>query len=249
MKRALAYGLMGAASGFLGGLYDEARQSQADQRSARLAQAEMLEKQQLMRMQAQFNSAENLQKVQLQLQADMTRDQANNQAKSDLQSQQAAAKAQEDAINNAADEKRAQISAGATVQAAKIHAASAANPHALSDAMYVDKAGHFTLVKSGDTPPPGSRLVVTAGGSVGPYQRQTVVPPSLFGSPGAQPTVQNPGDAQTSSADDNSGSAPGSSFANPIDAQTLTGAPPIGTWVRTPDGSVKQYLGGKPNGG
>jgi hypothetical protein len=203
MNRALEYGLMGAAHGVLQGLHDQWAQNQADQRSERLAKAEMLQQQQLLRMQAAFKSQANFEKVQLQLQADMTRDAANNKAQAELQAQKDAAQSAQDAANNAADAHRAQISADATVGAARIRAAAPDQPSAVGDQIWQTPDGKNVLVKPGEPPPERGQLLWTNGGSVGARPRGGTpgigsalngfgAPPPVTGGNATQPTVQNP---------------------------------------------------------
>ena len=245
MNRALAYGLMGAASGVLHGVYDQWQQNQQDIRSAALLKAKMQEEQQLARMKAQYDSAVNLQKIEAQLQADMKQDAANNAAKSDLQTQKEQFDAQQGSLDRASRAQVANIGAGATLEAAKIR--SADNDQVKPRLVAVKgKDGTISVqaVQPGDSLPAGSEFKDFNGD-----QQFPPLPPGMLGNFGATGAGNDSGDASSPS----SGSAvatpapavtkPGSSSLNPVDASSLGSAPPLGTWVKLPDGSVKQYRG------
>ena len=244
MNRALAYGLMGAASGALHGLYDEWQQNQEDIRSEKLMRAKLLEQQQLARMTARYNSAVNLQKIMAQTQADMKRDAANNQAKVDLQTQKDQADAQQAALDRASREQVAAANDATTLKAANIRAANdgAVKPRLVA---VKDKAGNITFqaAQPGDSLPAGSSLTGLSGDP-----RFAPLPVGMLGNFGAPGAGNDSGDAAPSSDSAVAKPAPavtqpGSSSLNPVDASSLGSAPPLGTWVKLPDGSVKQYRG------
>lgn len=245
MNRALAYGLMGAASGVLHGVYDQWQQNQEDIRTAALLKAKMQEQQQLARMKAQYDSAVNLQKIDAQLQADMKQDAANNAAKSDLQTQKEKFDAQQGSLDRASRAQVANTSAGATIEAAKIR--STDNDQVKPRLVAVkgkDGAISVQAVQPGDQIPAGSQFMNFNGDP-----QFAPLPVGMLGNLGAPGAGNDSGDASPPS----SGSAvatpapsvtkPGSSALNPVDASNLPSAPPLGTWVKLPDGSVKQYRG------
>lgn len=247
MNRALAYGLMGAASGVLGGVYNEWQQNQQDIHNAALLRAKMLEEQQLARMKAQYDSASNLEKIQAQLQADMQQDAANNQAKAAIESQKEAADASLQTAKDKAAMNRAQVGAGATIQAANIRAAADNGDPKPKLVAVKDKSGNITFQTAapGGSLPAGSSLTNLNGDP--DFSQLPIGMLGNFGAPSSMaqsdnanaassstPTVPNPGAPVTK---------PGSSVLNPVDASSLDSAPPLGTWVKLPDGSVKQYRG------
>lgn len=250
---ALAYGLMGFASGALQGLHDEWQQNQQDIRTAALLKAKMQEEQQLARMKATYDSALNLQKIQAQLTANLQQDSANNAAKSDQQIQKEQADAQQGALDRASREKTAGMSAGASIEAAKIRAsadqATGVKPRLVA-VKGKDGAISVQAVQPGDSLPAGSQFMNFNGDP-----QFAPLPVGLLGNLGA------PGGSNDSSSASppSSGSAvtapapsvtqPGSSSLNPVDASSLNSAPPLGTWVKLSNGSVKQYRGpGSTNG-
>lgn len=245
MNRALAYGLMGAASGVLHGVYDQWQQNQQDIRSAALLKAKMQEEQQLTRMKAQYDSAVNLQKIEAQLQANMKQDAANNQAKSDLQTQKDQFDSQQGALDRASRQQVANIGAGATLEAAKIRSADNGDVKPRLVAVKgKDGTINVQAVKPGDSLPAGSEFMNFSGDPQ--FAPLPVGMLGNFGAPGA-------GGADSGSSDSSSSSAvakpatpvtqPGSSALNPVDASSLGSAPPLGTWVKLPSGQVKQYRG------
>lgn len=194
MPSALAYGLMGAASGFLGGLKQQNDEDQRTAETRALLQARAMEQQQLAAMTHQYHSDENVQKAQLDFESgsemqkqkagdaltlsaqqntqNMARDTANNQVKASLT-------ASENATRLAA----ANISANAP---AKDKA-----PTPLGDALYQNKDGSYVMVKSGQTPPANS-TPIQSGSSFG--QPAFVMPGGLLGNfgapaPGAAPAA------------------------------------------------------------
>lgn len=242
---ALIGGLMGAAHGVTGGLYDEWKQGQQDQRDARLAQAQWNEKVQLLKLQQQYDSANNVQKVALGLQAGLARDAANNDAKAALASQDQAFKAEQDAADRASREKTAGISAGATIEAAKLRNAADQNGGVKPRLVAVKgKDGSITAmaIKPGDVIPAGSTFQNFNGdasfmmptgllGGFGASPADTAAPaPS---SAAAAPTVSNPADTQTATATAPTTAPPSSGY-------------PDGTHLSGPGGKVYVVQNGVP---
>lgn len=247
MNRALAYGLMGAASGVLHGVYDQWQQNQEDIRNAALLKAKMQEEQQLARMKAQYDSAVNLQKIQAQLGADMQQDAANNQAKADLQTQKDQFDAQQGSLDRASREKVAAANDATTLKAANIRASADSNT-GVKPRMVAVKGKDGTIsvqaVKPGDSLPAGSEFMNFNGDpSFAPLPVGML---GNFGAPGAgndSSDASSPPSSSAVVAPAPSVTQPGSSSLNPVDASSLGSAPPLGTWVKLPDGSVKQYRG------
>lgn len=212
MNRALAYGLMGAASGVLHGVYDQWQQNQQDIRNAALLKAKMQEEQQLTRMKAQYDSAVNLQKIEAQLQANMKQDAANNAAKANLQTQKDQFDAQQGSLDRASRQQVANTSAGAAIQAAKIRSAdnSDVKPRLVA-VKGKDGTINVQAVKPGDSLPAGSEFMNFSGdpqfaplpmGMLGNFGAPTTAAPSP-GAAGAPPkTVGNPGASAVQGASD-----------------------------------------------
>lgn len=167
MKRALGYGLMGAAQGFLQGLQAQHQQDEEDIRTEKLMRAKMAEQQALEQMKAQYQSQANLEKVQLELAAGMQRDAANNEAKSALEEKKQAFDSQQKALDRASEEKRSETSAGATLGAASIRATADSQPKPRGEQIWQMPDGKNVLVKPDEAPPAKGQLIWTNGGSVG----------------------------------------------------------------------------------
>lgn len=240
MNRALAYGLMGAASGALQGLQDQWKQNQEDIHTQKLLQAKTQEAVALKQMEAQFNSAATVQKINAQLQADQILQAQKATDASSLQTQRDAAAGQRTAATTAAEQARASTSAAATIQAAHIRATAAQQPKATGDQIWNTpdgtKNGKNVLVKPGDPPPASGQLIWTNGGSVGARIRGGT--PGFMGAfNGAPATV--PGTEPNAVP----ATIPGSSQSHPLDATSTSTQPPAGTWVRLPSGRVMQMPG------
>lgn len=241
MNRAIGYGLMGAAQGLLTGLQQQWQQNQDDIRTEKLARAKAQEQIALEQMKAQFQSAENLQKIQAQLQADTQLEGVKSQNQQTLQAQKDAAEDERAAANRSSEEKRAGISAGATIQAAQIRSDAESKPKPRGEQIWQTPDGKNILVQPGESPPEKGNLVWTQGGSVGARVRGGTpgVGSGLNGLFGAPPVTGGNGPAAAPAPS----AAPGASQDNPIDAASTTTQPPPGTWVRLPSGRVMQIPG------
>lgn len=164
---ALAYGLMGAASGLLSGLHDQWQQNQEDIRTEKLLRAKSQEAVALKQLELQYNTAENSQKIQAQLAADLTRDAAKSKQELELQNAKQDFEGQKAADDRTSREKVAGISAGATVDAANIRATSDKQPKPLGTSIWKLPDGTLKQVNPGDPIPDRGDLVLTSGGSVG----------------------------------------------------------------------------------
>lgn len=237
MNRALGYGLMGAAQGFLTGLGQEWQQNQEDIRSQKLLAAKAQEQMALESLKAQFQSAQNLQKIQAQLEADTQLEGVKSKDQQTLQAQKDESEDARAAANRTSEEKRTGISAGATIQAAQIRSDAESKPKPRGEQIWQTPDGKNVLVQPGETPPEKGNLIWTQGGSVGARIRG--------GTPGAGSGLNGlfGPPPVTGAAAPASSAAPGSSQNNPIDATSTPTQPPPGTWVRLPSGRVMQIPG------
>lgn len=242
MNRALAYGLMGAAEGVLGGISDVLEQEIKDAHTEKLRKARLQEHRVVAAMEHQYRSQENVQRFHLQLSADLQRDKQDFKQKSTLNQQVQQAKQAQMAQTQTFKASQSALDRASRQKIAKIRAADDNTSRPLGDAVYQNKDGTYAVVKGGQTPPAGSRLVVTSGGSIGPYRRQHMAPAGMLNSYGTGPQGfggKAPASAPTPSP------PPGATHTNPVDASALTAPPPRGTWIRRPDGAVVQYQGQK----
>lgn len=192
MSSALAAGLMGAAKGFLQGTYQNWQQDQQVQHYARLLRAKQQEQIVLANLQHQFRTQENVSRVTAQMQADLVRDKANNDARAGLEQQREAFEGTQKGLDRTAGEKRAQISADASLQAAKIRSETSREPRPRGDQIWQIPGGTNVLVKPGENPPTKGQLIWTNGGSVGARIRG--------GTPGIGSTLSTFGTQQQSPA-------------------------------------------------
>lgn len=241
MNRALGYGLMGAASGVATGLYNEWEQNQKDIRSQRLMAAKAAEERALEAMKYQYQSQANYEKVMAEFATKQQLQQEDNQAKAELESKKQEFESKQKALDRASEEKRTGMSAGATIQAAKIRSEAETNPKPRGEQIWQTPDGRNIVVKPGETPPEKGNLIWTQGGSVGARVRG--------GTPGIGSALNGALGAPAMSASDEgagappAAAAPGSSQDNPIDATSTPTQPPPGTWVRLPSGRVMQIPG------
>lgn len=237
---ALSYGLMGAAKGLMGGIYDQWQQGQEDIRTQKLLDAKMAEERSLAAMKAQYDSAANYEKTMLEFQTKLKLQDADAVNKAALQTSKDQADAEQKALDRASEEKRANVSAGATLGAAKIRATADATPGARGEQIWQLPDGTNRLVKPDEAPPEKGQLIWTNGGSVGARQRgATPGPVSMLGGMpiAAPPTFSAP------SAPPAISGRPGSSQNNPVAATAFSAPPAPGTWVRLPSGRVTQVPG------
>lgn len=247
---ALAYGLMGAAKGLMGGIYDQWQQGQEDIRTQKLLDAKMAEERSLAALKAQYDSAANYEKTMLEFQTKLKLQDADATNKAALQASKDQADAEQKALDRASEEKRASMSAGATLGAAKIRATADATPGARGEQIWQLPDGTNRLVKPDEAPPEKGQLIWTNGGSVGARQRGgTPGPVSMLGgmpasapadddgAPAAPPAFSTPPTPPAISG------RPGSSQNNPVAATAFSAPPPPGTWVRLPSGRVTQVPG------
>ncbi|KAF1009003.1 MAG: hypothetical protein GAK28_00635 [Luteibacter sp.] len=241
MNRAVGYGLMGAAQGFLGGLQQQMQQEQAEIRSQRLLAAKAAEDRALEQMKYQYQSQANYDKVVAQFAADSQLHAQDNQAKAELEDKKQTFDAQQKAMDRASEEKRSGISAGATIQAAKIRSDAESTPKPRGEQIWQTPDGQNVVVKPGDTPPEKGNLIWTQGGSVGARVRGGTpgMGSALNGAFGAPAAAGGSGGAAAAPPP----AAPGASQDNPLDATSTSAPPPPGTWVRLPSGRVMQMPG------
>lgn len=195
MNRALGYGLMGAAQGFLGGLHAQWQQDQEDIRTEKLMRAKMLEQQELARMTAQYQSQTNVQKVMLEFQKQSqleTQKAASAAALEDKKQVFEGKKAQADRVSR---EKVAGITANATLGAAKLRTSAENQPPVRGEQIWQLPDGTNKLVKPDEAPPDKGQLIWTNGGSVGARTRGgTPGPGSALNGAMGSPGVDDGGD-------------------------------------------------------
>ncbi|NID14958.1 hypothetical protein [Luteibacter yeojuensis] len=237
MNRALGYGLMGAAQGFLGGLQQQIQQEQADIRTQRLLEAKAAEERALEAMKYQYQSQANYDKITMQFAADSQLHAQDNQAKASLEDKKQGFDAEQKAMDRASEEKRSGLSANATIQAATIRSDAEGKAKPRGEQIWQLPDGQNVLVKPDEAPPEKGNLVWTQGGSVGARTRGGTPGPgsALNGALGAPAAFTAPAPAAPAAA--------GSSQDNPLDATSTATQPPPGTWVRLPSGRVMQIPG------
>lgn len=256
MNRALAYGLMGAAEGFLGGLYKQWEQNQEDIRTQKLLKAKAKERAGVEALAHRYRSMENVKKVQMAFANDKKL--ADQKAASD----QAAAKQEQKATaalhakDNEADVRIANIRAAASNQPNP--------PDERGKMLWKLPDDSYQWMDQGDVPPPGSQLQVTGKGTAVSHHPTfgLMGPTSLLNGGGmgpAAPTPAAPAASPTAAAPPPdtvplvNGQPPaeafhnfgtrGTSKDNPVDATALKSAPPAGTWIKLPNGHVTQSKG------
>lgn len=164
---ALAYGLMGFASGALKGLHDQWQQNQEDIRTQKLLEAKAAESRALEQMKYQFQSAANLEKINAQLKANTQLEGVKAENAQALQTQKdtaASARAEED---RKAREKVAGISANATITAANTRATAEGKARPLAQSRYRLPDGSIIAVGP-DDPVPNDASLIQAGSAIGP---------------------------------------------------------------------------------
>lgn len=269
MNRALAYGLMGAAQGVLGGMYNEWQQNQQDIHTQKLLQAKAREQAGVERLAHYYRSQENVKKVQMAFANDKSLAKQKAASDLDLAKQKQKAEAALHEKDNATD-----------IKIARIRAAASNKP---KPSLYQLPDGSRQYLSPGDPIPPGAiplpkprQLVIAQKGN---ENQQTwsgygAIPPGyhVVNNPIIDPRIQSilggygSGNDNSSTQDHTSASAPnpaptfhgqpagqafhgfgtrGTSRDNPMDADALKGAPQPGTWLKLADGSVKQYMGSK----
>lgn len=122
MASPLAYGLMGAAQGFMKGLYGEWKDSQDEAKTSRLEQAKLQEELAIKKMEIDYQSAANVAETNAKFGNDQALATQNNQAKADLQTQKIQADADQDAADRASKEQIAAGNNAATLRAAAMRA-------------------------------------------------------------------------------------------------------------------------------
>lgn len=240
MNRALGYGLMGAAQGFLGGLQQQVQQNQEDIRTQKLMEAKAAEARALEGLKYQYQSQANYEKVMAEFATKQQLQNEDNKAKSDLQDKRNTFEAGQKDLDRKSEEKRTGMTAGATIQAATIRSEAEKTPKPRGEQIWQTPDGKNVLVQPGDPPPDKGNLVWTQGGSVGARVRGGTpgVGSALNGAFG-MPALPSPDGGGAPAA----GGAPGSSQSNPLDAASTATQPPPGTWVRLPSGKVMQIPG------